>query len=364
VRPSSPAVTTRIALLAALPAALLAAALLAGPAPSSAQVCPGAAWETRTPESLGLDSAKLAELQALVGGSGLIVRSGYRVWAWGDVTAGHNWASASKPLLTSLLFLAADEGLCTLDTAVGDFLAGGSVEDRAITFRQLANMVSGYSRAEGPTEAWAYNDHAINLYGYTLCHEVFGDTPQAVVDSRLSFLQFQDPVLIGGARYGRIESMSIRDFARLGWLWCLRGFWAGAQRLPAAAFDLVTNQVSPSLPLTAADGSESWDLGTFGGSDDQDADGRGHYGMTFWVNTNGLWPGVPADAFQANGHFGGEVCTVLPSLGLVAVGVGSWGDPTAAALQLLVEAVDPATAVENGLESRSWGSVKDLYRGP
>src|ERR1700752_1737818 len=133
---------------------------------SRAEVFPGVAWETRSPAQVGLDAAKLQELQNLVGGSGMIVRGGYQVWTWGHIQVPRNWASASKPVISTLLFLATSQGLCTLDSTMGGYHAGGSAKDRSITFRDLANMISGYSRGEAPGAAWAYNDYAINLYGY------------------------------------------------------------------------------------------------------------------------------------------------------------------------------------------------------
>ena len=143
----------------------------------------------------------------------------------------------------------------------------------------------GYSRAEGAGAAWAYNDHAINLYGYALCHEVFGQAPSAVVAAELGFLGFEDTRNISDSQYGRIKVMSIRDFARLGLLWLNRGAWDGVQRIPDASFDLVVNHVPSAHPTTSGDGPESWSLGSYGGSDDQGPFGPGHYGMNFWVNT-------------------------------------------------------------------------------
>jgi CubicO group peptidase (beta-lactamase class C family) len=340
----------------------LVAAITLSPVGSfGAEVFPGATWEERTPEEVGLSENRLEDLADLVGGSGMIVRFGYKAYEWGSVTRSDNWASASKPVLSTLLFLADDQGLCSMDSAVGDFLSGGSDKDRSITFFDLANMISGYSRAEGPGEAWAYNDHAINLYGYVLCEEVFGGSPSTVFDDQLSFLQFEDPVSISNSKYGRIKDMSIRDFARLGLFWLNRGDWDGQQRIPESYFDLVTNQVPSGLPRTSADGSESWDLGTFGGPDNQADEGPGHYGMNFWVNTNGFFGDAPPDVYQANGHWGEEVCTVIPSMRVVAVGLGNWGHPSTEAIQLLLEADTATVSTGSTIESLSWGRVKQLY---
>ena len=110
-----------------------------------------------------------------------------------------------------------------------------------------------------------------------------------------------------------------------------------------------------TLPRTTPDSTDDYlGIGTYGGSSDQaaGADGPGIYGYNWWFNdfvgTTGVrtWPDAPADAFQANGHYGIEVVTVIPSLNLVVAARGDWGafDPGNQAatmnlnLKLLVDA--------------------------
>ncbi len=348
----------RLHLLRFLALATLAVGLAVGlPAPARADVFPDDSWHTLPPDAVGLDASKLAQLSNLIGGSGMIVRHGYKAYEWGDVTSRHNWASASKAAISTLLFMADAEGLCDIHSPIGNFLAGGSPKDSAITFFHLANMISGYSRAEYPGEAYAYNDYAINLYGYVLFHHVYDSDPPTVFANRFAFLEFVDPISIGTWQYGRILEMSVRDFARLGLLWLNRGRWDGEQQIPDEYFDLVTNQVPAGIPRTSADGPESWNLGTFGGTDNQDVIGPGCYGMNFFVNTNGMVPKAPRDFFEAEGHGGREVCLVFPSLDLIAVGVGLWHHPPTAAVELILDAV-----VQEDVEPTSWGQIKNLYR--
>jgi CubicO group peptidase (beta-lactamase class C family) len=311
---------------------------------------------------MNLDPARLQQFQNLVGGSGMIIRDGYQVWAWGDLDMPRNWASASKPVLSTLLFLAVNDSRCFLSSRMGEYLSGGSAKDRAITFQHLANMTSGYSRGEGAGAAYAYNDHAINLYGYALFHGVYDGEPSDVMPDELSFLGFQDSFLVSDEQYGRLVGVSIRDFARIGYFWLRDGAWNGVQRIPAGYFQLVTNQVGAGMPISFQDGAESWNLGTFGGGDQMDFEGQGlgNYGYNFWVNTNGFWPGAPSSIFAAVGHSGGENCVVIPSAEMVAVGVGSWGHPSTAAVQLLLQAVQGAVGVAE-LESSSWGRIKAGY---
>jgi CubicO group peptidase (beta-lactamase class C family) len=335
----------------------LAALLLASSLPALADVFPGNTWESAPPETLGLDAAKLAEFQALVAGSGMIVRNGKVGWTWGDISAPNNWASASKPVLSTMLFLASQKGLCTPQSTMGEYFTDGTAKDRAITFHHLANMTSGYGRGEPAGAAYLYNDYAINLYGYALYHGVFGGEPSEVFPVELGFLQFQDSPLMSDGQYGRCVAVSIRDFARIGHLWLNRGTWDGVEHIASTYFDLVTNQVPLGMPTSTVDGEASWDLGTFGGAENQGGGGQGRYGYNFWVNTNGLWPDAPANVFAAIGHGGRENCFVFPSLGLVATGVGTWGNPSIEAVRLLVEAAGPITSVEQ----RSWGLIKADY---
>lgn len=330
---------------------------------ASASNFPGTTWSTRTPQQLGLDPAKLQQLQNLVGGAGMIARDGFQGYAWGDLALRRNWASASKPVLSTMLFLAVHEGLCTTSSAMSLYNPGGSAKDRAITFHQLANMTSGYSRGEPGGAAWAYNDHAINLYGRSLYHGVFGGVPSTIFPSQLSFLQFEDAPVVSDVQFGRLVGVSVRDFARIGLLWMNRGNWNGTQHIASTFFDLISNQVSPGTPRTSQDGAESWNYGTFGGGDNQSALGPGHYGYNFWVNDSGLWPTLPSDLYQASGGGGQYVVTVIPSLGLVAAGNGAWGAlPSPAALQLLVDsAAGSVVDAPSGVESASWGAIKNRF---
>lgn len=345
---------------------VLGLAILAGPVVTHAQVFPGATWAQRTPEQAGMSRAKLQELQDTVGGDGMIVRGGYQVWAWGDLDLARNWGSAAKPPISTMLFLAVTQGRCSTTSPMSLYMTGGSTKDRAITLHQLANMTSGYSRGENSGAAWAYNDYAIQLYGYAMYHGVYDDAPSNVFPVQLAFLQFEDNPVVSDVQYGRLVGVSIRDYSRIGLLWLRRGNWNGVQRINSSLFNLLTNQVATSTPVTSQDGAESWNLGTFGGPDNQTPNGPGEYAYNFWVNTNGLWPGVPADVFQATGHGGLEICTVFPTQDIVATGIGgAWGLPYSStcteALQLVVESVQSSVPIPEGVTTNSWGEIKGNY---
>jgi CubicO group peptidase (beta-lactamase class C family) len=144
--------------------------------------------------------------------------------------------------------------------------------------------------------------------------------------------------------------MSIRDFARIGLLWLNRGHWDGVQVIPASYFDLIDNQVPLGTPTSSSDGAESWDLGSFGGGDNQAAAGAGRYGMNFWVNTNNIWPSAPANVYHAAGHGGQKTCWIVPDMNLVVAGLGGAELGSNQAIGLIIEA-DTAQAVDDA----SWG---------
>jgi CubicO group peptidase (beta-lactamase class C family) len=192
-------------------------------------------------------------------------------------------------------------------------------------------MTSGYARGEAPGARWAYNDNAISLYAQTL-ERVFQTDLNSAVLQRLAPLQFQDGALFG-SRSGLGMVASIRDFARIGWFWLNRGNWAGVQVLPASFFDnFLKPGVAGSVPRSSAAGSDYLGVGSFGGDSDQTGFGPGIYGFNWWFNspvgtTSTLaWPHAPPDTYQANGHWGGEVVIVIPSLQIVVAAVGNWGD--------------------------------------
>lgn len=337
-------------------ASLVPTLLLSSPA-GATEVFPAEEWDEVPPAEAGLLESRLDALADEVGGHGVVIHRGYLVYSWGSPTYNVNWASASKPVMATLLWMAVDQGLCSLDDTAGDFLSGGSEKDRSITLHHLANMTSGYSRGEWPGEAWAYNDVAINLFGHLLFDEIYQDTPQNVFLSQLP-LGFEDPVVVSNSKIGRITDMSVRDFARIGLLWLRRGNWDGQQLIPESYFDMVTNQVPASLPVSSEDGSESWDFGTFGGSDNQLDWGPGHYGYCFWVNSGHVWPDLDANASQANGHWGVEICTVVPELDLVVASKGDWDHPSTRAMEIIVSLIEPTNPTQTG----SWSELKSHFQ--
>jgi hypothetical protein len=301
----------------------------------SVQHYPGATWETRTPAQVGLDAARLDQFVASVGGVGSIVRNGYMVRTWGDQTSKADWASASKPLMNTLLFFAVQENrISAVEDPARNWVAaatGGTLraDDQSMTIFQLMNMTSGYARIETPGAAWAYNDVAVQLKNRVV-GAIFGELPDAPIRARLAPLQFQDGSLFS-TRGGYGLSTSTRDFARIALFWMNRGNWRGQQILGEKFFNGYMKTLVPfSLPRTTGADVDYLNVGTAGGGTDQTPYGPGQFGMNWWFNApvsslGRPWPAAPTDMIQTHGHFNREMVIMIPSLNLIVTNRGSWG---------------------------------------
>jgi len=301
----------------------------------SVQHYPGATWETRTPAQVGLDAARLDTFVASVGGVGSIVRNGYMVRTWGDQASKADWASASKPVMNTLLFFAVQENrIHAVEDPVRNWVAaatGGTLrpDDQSMTIFQLMNMTSGYARLETPGAAWAYNDVAVQLKNRVV-GAIFGELPDAPIRARLAPLQLQDGSLFS-TRGGYGLSTSTRDFARIALFWMNRGNWRGQQVLGERFFaDYMKNLVPSGLPRTMGADVDYLNVGTAGGGTDQTPYGPGQFGMNWWFNVpvgslGRPWPAAPTDMVQTHGHFNREMVIMIPSLNLIVTNRGNWG---------------------------------------
>lgn len=297
---------------------------------------PGATWTQKPAAELGLDADRLAAVSAALGGRGCIVKDGHVVHAWGDQTEKSDWLSSAKPVLSTLLLFAIQEGkVKSVDTPLADFGWELLPKDQGMTFRHLANMTSGYARPEAPGEAWAYNDFAIQLYQTTLFDRVFQDNPDKAANapSRLGALGLEDGLSFTSDK--RRLKASVRDFARIAWLWLNRGKWQDRQLLPARDFDEFMRPQTPSdLPVSMpAETNDYLKIGSYGGGSEHfTRHGAGIYGFNWWFNATGgvhpaerTWPDAPADTIMSIGA-GGNCSVLLPKLNaIVACAQGDWG---------------------------------------
>lgn len=353
-----PCATILLAVFLTLPVAL--------PTRADPPVYPGKTWAVRDPEQVGLDSEKLDRLGDFMGGRGCVVRHGYLVSTWGDVSRRADVASACKPVFTHLLLKVIEEGKVPgLDSPVvrweprlDGLNAALGFKDRQITWRHLANQTSCYGVQESPGTAYDYSDFNMALLFDTLMENVYGvsrDRVDAeVLHPRLAdLLECEDrPTLMAFGlqdRPGRL-GISVRDFARFGLLYLRQGMWNGKQILSReAAIAAVSSPVAAALPRTAGKPAEMIpNQRTIGGGNNQ-TDHLGSYSLAWW--TNGIdrdshrhWPHAPPDTFAALGHGGRRGVAVIPSLDLVL----SWNDSRLngaemedRALEALTQSINP-----------------------
>jgi len=207
---------------------------------------PRRVWQGKRPSEVCLKSEKIDTIARLLKGRGCIVRQGYIIKAWGSQSQKDDWMSSSKPVFSTLLFFAVQEGkLESVHTPIKRFGWDLCPKDEPITFHHLANMISGHARPEKPGAAWAYNDYAINLYRLTLFDRLFQATPSAAANDsqRLGPLQFEDGLSF--SKKARVVA-SVRDFARLCWFWLNKGKWGKNSSCHATSLISIANPMCQS----------------------------------------------------------------------------------------------------------------------
>jgi CubicO group peptidase (beta-lactamase class C family) len=301
-------------------------------------VYPGADWAKRKPAEAGLATEKLEALAKLMGGRGCVVRHGYLVYTWGDPARSGDIASAVKPVLSTLLFLAVQQQkLKSVDAKVADFEPGlrnlNRGKDAGISWRHLASQTSGYGLTEAPGAAYSYNDFALALYYDTLTRKVYRQHGTRVLKEQLGdVLGFQDRYTFEAFgprdRPGRL-AISVRDLARFGLLYLRGGRWRGKQVLAPEFVRLALHSPVPAgTPLTGGkDAAMLPRQRSLGGGKNITPVGPGYYSFNWWLNRtdrNGrrLYVDAPPDTFVALGHGGERGLWVVPSLDLVV----AWND--------------------------------------
>jgi len=331
----------------------------AEPAGGATTVFPEADWERATPESQGVDAAKLQHavelLARTVGRDGarelVIVRNGRLIWQGEDADKVHGVWSFTKAFTSTALGLLVDAGKCTLDTRAADILPGMAAAYPEVTLRHFATMTSGY-RARGdeprgsykhgpsrtpfdpdpqplfhpPGSRFAYWDSAMNQFANVLTH-IAGEPLAELFGRRLA-----DPIGMNRARWnwgelGVVDGLrvnggagnlsgamkiSAREAARFGLLFLNRGRWKDQQLLSARWVDEATRvQVPASLPHGFAERTD---------------EGPGEYGFNWWVNGvrpdgRRKFPGAPPRTFCGAGH-NNNYCFVIPEWNMVIVRLG------------------------------------------
>jgi CubicO group peptidase (beta-lactamase class C family) len=299
-------------------------------------------WPTAQPESVGLDSALLAEAAAYAqayGGAGLVVRQGFVVAAWGDTRLRYELKSTTKSIGATALGLAIGDGLLALDdqaivhlpafgTPPSDNSATGWLDD--ITLLQLATHTAGFAKSGGYTEllhapgsAWLYSDGGFNWLADVLT-TIFDEdlnsvlfrrvfAPLGIVSADLVWRSnaFREDTLAGIKRreFGSGIRANVDAMARIGYLYLRGGVWEGEAILPPA-FAAAVRQPSPQVI----------GLPVVGGSNPPATSSR--YGVGWFTNSDGALPEVPRDAFWAWGLLD-SLIVVIPSLDIVIARTGN-----------------------------------------
>lgn len=295
----------------------------------SGYVFPEQNWVTKEPNEVCTRSENLDQFINRVGGSGVIIKNGYLIKSWGNDQGG-DWGSAVKPVFSTLLFSSIQQGkIASVDEKLSRWWPQLTGKDQDITWRHVANMISGYSRGENPGTAWAYNDIAIHLYYLSLFQKVHQtNDPNSVANVVFNSMQFQDGSLFKPHLQSYRLITTARDFARIGWLWMNKGRWKGKQIIEKKYFDnYMKVNVPKDLPRTTANGQDQLGIGTYGGGNNQTQYGPGIYGFNWWYNEGRIaFPDAPENIIQANGHENREVMTLFPSSGLIVAARANWGE--------------------------------------
>jgi CubicO group peptidase (beta-lactamase class C family) len=269
-----------------------------------------------------------------------IVRQGYLVSEWthkSESEVKNHIASANKSILSSVLGIAIDEGkigsaddLATdtypelMDVPEGEGPKEGRwafEANRGITLRHLICNVSGYMKPdEEPGQVFNYQtngmcvlshciEKAYGLYDVRdpegspkiapLFKEKIADAIGADWGYTSGSQTMHEKARIDIFGWGTAIRTSLRDLARLGWLWCNWGRWEDRQVIPESWLREVT-AVAPDILANSPE--QVW-----------------RYGHGFWTNAKGkLWPDLPTEGYAAWGA-GGHYVVVFPGYDLVVV---------------------------------------------
>lgn len=285
-------------------------------------------WPVATPADFGLDSAQLdelaAELQSTSGNtrSGLVVvKEGALIYEkyWdGDADTMHTVFSCTKSWGSTLIGIAIRTGLLTVEDPVTKWVPEPAREVGSGAL--IKHLLTQTAHTTPPGTAFSYNSGSIINTLPEILEAASGMTSHAYFESMLAEplqLTMQWPPCpaggCAGTRYaadyiqfgdqgpnGVLES-TIRDQAKLGWLWLDDGVWNGEKLLDTSYIEAATE---PSFDFQSV------------------------YGYLWWLNREGQSsvlsydPEVPADMFHAVGGIGNCSVAVLPTQRMVIAHVG------------------------------------------
>lgn len=242
-------------------------------------------------------------------------------------TSQWQWASAGKTLTSSMIGIAAEEDLLTINDKTSDYLGVGwtdmsQAREDEIKIKHQLTMTTGLDDTEvdrscidpkcltylqEPGNRWAYHNGP-----YTLLQSVVTEATKMKA-SEYCKQKIERPIGMNGLwvdiQNDIVYFSSARDMARYGWMIANQGKWQNLQIIPV---DFLKQAINPSQELNNS------------------------YGYLWWLNGqssfmlptiervfNGpLVPDAPSDSYLALGK-GGQVLMIVPSLDLVIVRMGS-----------------------------------------
>ena len=318
-----------LGLLAVRPGAAQAPAPLYFPPPT------GTAWATSTPASLGWCQPQLDSLLAYAGRKGskslLILKDGRlvveRYYGTYNADSVHYWASAGKSLTATLVGLAQQDGLLTLNDGTSKYLgrwtSATRPQQRQILIRQQLAMTTGLGDTPPapcnnestsasclrylapPATRWAYHTGA-----YRTLQNVLVQASGAASITQYTTQRLGSRIGMVGFWFNDVYYSRARDMARFGLLMLARGSWNGTGILTDAAY--FQAMTTPSQTLNRSYGYLWW------------LNGQSSYKLPGPQQTTfagPLMPSAPADLIAALGK-NDQKTYVVPSLGLVVVRQG------------------------------------------
>lgn len=292
-------------------------------------------WETKTPESLGWNTANIEALNTYLNNkhtkSFIVLHNGKIVME--QYFNGHTsstpwyWASAGKTLTSTTTGIAEQEGFLNINNKVSDYLGTGwtsapLAKENLITCKHLLSMSSGLDDSLGDdvTHAnlqyvadagtrWAYHNVYVKLQD--IVAQATGQTWNTYFNTKL-----RDKIGMSGT-WIQDGALSVywsnsRSMARFGLLALANGNWNGTQIINS---NYLSNATNTSQSINLAYGYLWW------------LNGKPSYHLPqTQLQFNGtLIPSAPADMYCALGKNDQKIY-VVPSKKLVIIRMGEVAD--------------------------------------
>jgi CubicO group peptidase (beta-lactamase class C family) len=196
---------------------------------------------------------------------------------------------------TGIYGVVVETGINPFEAALGRFPVRG---------REIPGPLWAAALAAEPGTRWDYSDPAfahLSLAFQGISGQELSQYMKARVFDPIGLEAFDWELM--GLADGRIGQhtmpfsglhLTAREMARFGYLMLRGGTWRGQPLIAPWWVEQATRSSQPYNP---------------------------NYGLTWWLNSQALWPAVPRDAFAAMGY-NCNLCCVVPSLDLVVVRLG------------------------------------------